>query len=373
MKKALFIANIDSFHKNFHTPYIKMLVEQGYNVELVSTGNGRFDNVSVKHNIVFGRTPLEMKNIIAYKQLRKLFKGYYDIIYFSTPVVGAIGRMALHGLNHGRVIYSAHGFSFYKGNNKISNFKYRTIEKFLARYTDCIFTMNKEDFDACSVYKFKCKEIYNVDGVGVDLQKYSKPLKEEKERIRKQYGYAESDFIMIYPAELTERKNQLILINIIKELRRYHENIKLLLPGSGIMESVYQNAITENRLNDHIQLLGYRNDIDTLLKMSDILLASSLNEGLPINVIEAMAVGLPIVASDVRGHQDLVSNGINGFLYPIDKTNLAVDYINELIDDNLLYKKMSANCVEMAEKYSIDNVVPQYYKIFGIAENVNDT
>ena len=198
MKSALFVANLDSFHKNFHIPYIKRLQERGYEVELVSTGTVDFSGIAVKHDIAFGRSPLELKNISAFKAFRNIIKNkYYDIIYFSTPVIGAVGRLSLIGTKHGRVIYSAHGFSFYRGNGRFSNIKYIFIEKMLCRLTDCIFTMNKEDFEACRRYHFPCKEIYNVDGVGVDLSVFHKASPEEKSELRKEYHYQEDDFLLI--------------------------------------------------------------------------------------------------------------------------------------------------------------------------------
>jgi len=367
MKRALFVANLDSFHKNFHLPYVKRLQERGYEVELVSTGNVDFSKVAVKHDIEFGRSPLKKQNIPAFKQFRSLLKkNYYDIIYFSTPVIGAVGRLALIGTKHGRVIYSAHGYSFYDGNGRLSNWKYIAIEKALCHLTDSTFTMNKEDYEACQRYHFPCKEIYNVDGVGVDLSVYAKVTPAEKAALRKHYQYNEKDFILIYPAEFTERKNQFLLLMAMQFLKKKHQNVKLLLLGRGVKEEELKQLAKEMKVDDCVHFLGYRSDVNQLLKMSDVLFASSINEGLPINMMEALATGLPVVATNTRGQNDLITDGYNGFLYELGCPEVASDKICRLIEDNALYEEISIHAVESSKKYDIRVVVPQYDKVFGI-------
>ena len=367
MKRALFVANLDSFHKNFHLPYVKRLQERGYEVELVSTGNVDFTGIATKYDIEFGRSPLKKQNIPAFRQFRDLLKKkFYDIVYFSTPVIGAVGRMALIGTRHGRVIYSAHGYSFYEGNSKLSNWKYIFIEKILCHLTDCTFTMNKEDYEACFRYNFPCKEIYNVDGVGVDLSVYSKVSPEEKSVLRKRYQYDENEFILIYPAEFTERKNQCLLLEAMAELKKKYVNVKLLLLGRGIMEDSYKMQAKALGVDDYVHFLGYRSDVNLLLKMSDVLFASSINEGLPINIMEALATGLPVVATNTRGQNDLITDGYNGFLYDLDCPKAASEKISRLIEDKNLYCKISDQAVESSKKYDIRVVVPQYDKVFGI-------
>lgn len=366
MKKALFVANLDSFHKNFHIPYIKRLQREGYQVDVVSSGTEDFSKIATKYNIKFGRTPLSVQNIYAFSELRKLLKNYYNIIYFSTPIIGAIGRIALIGIKRGRVIYSAHGYSFYEGNSKTSNLIFSTLEKLLAPLTDCIFTMNQEDYLACAKYGIKCNEIYNVDGVGIDLSEYAKATAQEKSELRKFYKYSDNDFLLIYPAEFTERKNQGLLLQAMSILRKNKKNIKLLLLGKGAKEKDYKRMAIELGIEDYVHFLGYRNDVNQFLKMSDVLFASSLNEGLPINIIEALATGLPLVASNTRGQNDLVQDGYNGYLYEVEDVKTACNRICSLIEDKTLYEKISNQAIESSKKYNINLVAPQYDKIFGI-------
>lgn len=372
MKRALFIAHVDSFHRNFNIPYIRRLQHCGYEVSIISSGNDDFkDIVNEKVCVSFARAPIKLQNIKALLSLHTIFYNtYYDLIYIATPIAGAICRIALFGVKRGRVVYSAHGYSFYKGNSKLLNYLYRFIEKILSRSTDCIFTMNKEDYNATIRNKFNCREVYNVNGVGIDTRKFEPCSIDEKEKLRLQFGYSLDLFILIYPAELSTRKNQIFLLCVLRKLIALGENkIKLLLLGSGNNEAAYKKYVKENMLEAYVEFLGYRNDVYKFLRVADVLFASSLNEGLPINMIEALSSGLPVVASRVRGHVDLIEDGYNGFLFGLQDEDQAIKSISMLKYDRDLYKSISHNALESSRKYDITKVINEYDKIWGFDFN----
>lgn len=365
MKRMLIIANNDGFHKNFHLPYIRLFSDMGYLVDLASNGEEKFDCCTNKFNISFARTPLQFQNIKAYFEIKEILKNnYYNIIYCNTPVPSAIARAA--GIktrkNGSKIIYSSHGFSFYDGENKAKKNIFLAIEKLLANITDCVITMNKEDYYNCIKYKFNTK-IINVNGVGIQINKFLPVTLEEKNELRKQQGYNTDDFIIIYPAEFTKRKNQTLLFNIMDKLKEKIPNIKLLLPGKGQLLGQYQQQVKKMRLEKQVEFLGYRNDIPDLLKISDLLVASSFTEGLPVNIIEAMSIGLPIVATKVRGHVDLVEQGENGFLFDLDDIVEAVNNIIKLQNDEILYNTMRVSAIEKSKKYDFEKVKDEYLKI----------
>lgn len=366
MKKALFVCNMDSFHRNFNQPYVRRLNEHGYEVDLACVGDEDFPNIRNKFDVQFARRPFKAQNISALKQLRKIVRDCnYDLIYASTPVPGALVRLALIGTKHGRVVYSAHGFNFYKGNGKISNLIFIILEKFLSLLTDCVFTMNQEDYTNGKKY-MSCKELYNVDGVGVDTSIFSRPTADEKSAMRKKFGYNDNQFLLIYPADFHDRKNQKLLIDAVAILSKTVKNIKLLLPGTPWKDAEYRAHAKKLGVEQHVDFLGYRRDIKDILKMTDVLFASSINEGLPINIIEGLATGLPIVATRVRGHVDLIEDGKNGFLFDLGDPQSASDCIEKLVGDKELYNRMSDAALISAKKYDLSVVVPQYDKVFGI-------
>ena len=133
MKKALFVANFNSFHRQFNIPYIDRLKKAGYDVSLVSGGPNEFEGIDHKFDISFDRTPYHLKNIKSFFKLRKVYSSYYDLIYIATSVVGGFARLALIGKKHGRVIYSAHGYNFYNVDGKVVGKMYLPIEKVLSR------------------------------------------------------------------------------------------------------------------------------------------------------------------------------------------------------------------------------------------------
>jgi len=366
MKKALFVCNMDSFHRNFNQPYVNRLNKRGYVVDLACSGDEEFSNIRNKFNVQFARRPLKLQNFNAYKQLCTIVrKEEYDLIYVSTPVPGALARLALLGVKHGRIVYSAHGFNFYKGNSILSNLVFILVERFLSRFTDCVFTMNQEDYINGKKY-IMSKEIYNVDGVGVDTTMFSKPTAEEKSILRRKYGYNDNQFLLIYPADFHDRKNQTLLIDVVAILSKKYTNIKLLLPGTPWKAVEYKEYTQKLGIEDYVDFLGYRRDIKDILKITDVLIASSINEGLPINIIEGLATGLPIVATRVRGHVDLIIEGKNGFLFDLNNPQKAADAIEKLFLDRCLYNSISETALESSKKYDIRIVAPQYDKIFKI-------
>ena len=369
--KALIVANIDNFHKNFNLPSIKLLKDNGYDIDIASRGNDAFSDSKVKYNIKFGRTPLKFSNIFAYMQLRKIIvKNQYDLVYCNTPVVGAITRLAIPNslIKKTRVVYSAHGFAFYNGINKIKYILYSLIEKMLSKKTDCIITMNQEDYNAALSLKFKCNEITNVNGVGIALNKFKAAYPANKKYFRDKYFFNDNDLILIYPAELTDRKNQILLLKIVERLVIKNSNVKLLLAGDGHKMEALKGKAAALNISKNVIFLGYRDDVAQLYQASDILVASSHTEGLPINIIEAMASGLPIIATNVRGHCDLVKNGANGFLFEVNDIDKAVEYIELLHNNREIYKTLSKQSVEMAKKFNIDNVIQEYKPIFKLSE-----
>lgn len=366
MRKALFISNIDQFHKQFHIPYIQRLQDNGYEVTIVSKGDAIFANSIKKVNIEFGRNPFDFCNFRNFLKLRKVYNDFYDLIYISTPVVGFWARISLIGKRRGRVVYSAHGYNFYISNGKIHNKIFALVEKYLCYLTDCTFTMNADDYNACKLLNFPCKEVYNVNGVGVDISKFGRADSILKDKLKQKNGFNIDTFIMLYPAELSVRKNQIILFDIVKRLITRNFKVILLLAGKGDLEDKYADVISKSKLEKSVYLLGYRSDIADLMHMSDIVVASSKNEGLPIGIIEALASGLPVVATNVRGHKDLITHGQNGFLFEEDCIDSAVNNISNLILDKHLYLEMSSAAYQSSLRYDVNSVINEYDKVFNL-------
>lgn len=116
-----------------------------------------------------------------------------------------------------KVIYTAHGFHFFKGAPLKNWLLFYPVEKYLSKYTDCLITINSEDYALAHEKKFRAGKIYQVHGVGVELDRFKAVDDEEKARLRAQYGYDNDTFIMIYPADLSVRKNQPMLFDALQK------------------------------------------------------------------------------------------------------------------------------------------------------------
>ncbi len=358
MAKILFVATVDTHIKSFHIPYIKMFKDMGNQVDVASYGNENIPFIDNKWNICFKRNPFQYENLKAYRDLIKTIEqNEYDVIHCHTPVGGVLTRLAVRKTRNDdvRIIYTAHGFHFYKGAPLKNWILYYPVEKWLSKYTDCLITINEEDYNIAK-NKFKSREVRLVNGVGIDLNKFTPQTVENKIRLRKEYGYSEDDFILFYAGELNANKHQDFLIDTVNSLKDKIPNIKLLLAGRGEKLDDYEKKVNAMNLRNHILFLGYRKDIDKLLQLSDVAVSSSKREGLPVNVMEAMATGLPLVVSNCRGNRDLVKNEVNGYVVDIDDIEKFADSIYKIYSDNTLYRKFSEASLNLIKKYSLENV-----------------
>jgi glycosyltransferase EpsD len=316
-KKVLFCATVDYHFKAFHLPYLKWFKEQGWEVHVAACGDLKLPYVDKKYNIPIRRSPFSKMNRGAYKELKTIIdQNQYKIIHCHTPMGGVLTRLAARRArkNGTKVLYTAHGFHFCKGAPLTNWILYYPIERVLSRFTDCLITINQEDFNLSKRHRFRADLIMHVHGVGVNIEKY-KPVEEtHKSIIRSNHGYHADDFLMFYAAEFNKNKNQKLLIESLALIKEEVPNAKLLLAGDGPFLQECKNHAHKLELDDMIDFLGYRKDIEDLLKLSDLAVASSLREGLPVNIMEAMACGLPVIANDNRGHRELIENNKNGWI-----------------------------------------------------------
>ena len=365
-KKVLFTAHVDSHILAFHIPYLKMFQEKGYEVHVVTNGTAEIPHCDVRRTVSFHRSPFKLDNLRAIGQLKKIVgREHYDIIHTHTPMGGVVTRLAaLDARKKGtRVIYTAHGFHFFKGAPVLNWLIYYPIEWLLARKTDDLITINKEDYQRAKA-QFKTN-VHYVPGVGIDPKKFDVKMTEaEKLELRKSLGLKDDDFIMLYPAELNKNKNQRMLIDVMEQLVQKHPDIHLLLPGKDSSKGFHKRYIEQKELAENIHLLGFREDIPKLLKISDLSVSTSRREGLPVNIMEAMTVGLPVVATNCRGAAELVKDGENGRVVEIDDVDGMVEAIERLKTDEKARTKAGEVSVEVSSKYRLETIVDRMGVIY---------
>lgn len=217
----------------------------------------------------------------------------------------------------------------------------------------------------------KSVEIFKIDGVGVNLSRFHPCTLQEKKSLRAELGYSENDFVITVVAELNKNKNQIMLVRAVPELAKIIPGLKILLIGKETLPIVREFVQKEN-LEKYVEFLGYRRDVEKLTMMSDVAFSASIREGQGLNLVEAMACGLPVVASNIRGHRDVINNGWNGILCDLSNQNSFHDAIILLYKNPSLREEMGRRNVCEAKKYSVDIAVRKMAGIYKevISENV---
>ncbi|MEK3725220.1 glycosyltransferase family 4 protein [Paenibacillus sp. FSL H8-0034] len=367
-KKVLFCATVDVHFKAFHLPFIRWFKEQGWEVHVAANGNTELPYVDRKISLPIQRSPLQWNNLKAYHELKTIMnRENYEIVHCHTPMGGMLARLAAReARKHGtKVIYTAHGFHFCQGAPLLNWLVYYPIEKILSHFTDCLITINEEDYALAVKRGFKAQRIEHVHGVGVNTERFQ-PLDDiHKQEIRLKFGYQPDDFLMFYAAEFNKNKNQQLLIEALAMIKDECPNARLLLAGEGVLQAKCSDLAKRLGVSDKVDFLGYRNDVDQILPMCDIAVASSIREGLPVNIMEAMASGLPIIACDNRGHRELVSNHKNGWILEQNDSQGLADKIKLLVRDQDLRLQLGRSGREMMEQtYAIHEVLNEKCSIY---------
>ena len=370
MKKVLFVATVVRLHINmFHKPFIKWFHDQGWQVDVAA--NNDYENKEeciIPYSdhfycLPFERSPIKKGNLDAYFQLKKLLKREkYDIIHCHTPMGSVITRLAAGETRKRgtKVIYTAHGFHFFKGAHIINWLVYYPIERILAHRTDLLITMNREDYKrSCS---FKAKRTALVNGVGLDLNKFAEATPEEKQEVRSAFRLKDDDIFAISVAQLIKRKNHMVLIQAVAKLQNPH--FHLFICGDGVQEAELKAKAKELGVEHQIHFLGFRKDVYKINSAADLFLFASLQEGLPVAIMEAMACGLPIVASKVRGNYDLIDQGKGGYLVKPLNVDGFVKAIHKITENKERLDRMKRYNLKKVQKYSIDAVVGQMAELY---------
>lgn len=371
MAKVLITVHLGRHFRIFGHYDYQVLLKMGHEVHIAANFIGDIDNFDhpdvVKHQIDFERSPFSLRNARAIKQLISLLNRHkFDIIHTQSPVGGVCTRLAglLCRQNKTRMLYTPHGLHFFSGSPLLNWLLYFPIEVILSIFTDRIITINEEDFGNAKKYFFS-KQNFLIHGVGVDLLKYQPQTFARKLELRSEYGYSHDDFILIYAGELSYRKHQDLLFKAISILKSKIPCLRLLLAGTGELRGVYEQQVERLGIVDHVFFLGYRSDVINLMNLSDVCVSSSRQEGLPVNILEAMATGLPLVVTDCRGNRDLIRDGVNGFVVGLEDENSFARSVETLYQDPEMREKFREMNLKIIQEYSLARVESEMKVIYG--------
>lgn len=360
-RKILLVANVAKEHiLKFHIPTIKSLKDDGWIVDVACSGNEKIPYCDNQYQMPYKRSPFNigvLKGIVVLKRIIK--KRNYDIIYCHTPVGGLVARLAaVEARKNGtKVVYFAHGYHFFKGAPKLNWLVYYPIEKILSKLTDSIILINDEDFELTKK-NFSCCKAYRIDGIGVDLSKF---IVKETDVVRKNYrklmNIPQDSLVLIYLAELLPNKNQIFLMNVLKKVLLSKPNVYLILAGFDHSNGEFKKYAEKIGVINNIRFLGWREDVGNLYATADICTASSIREGFGLNLVEAMACGVPVIASKNRGHVSIIRNNENGLLIEQGDLDGFVNGVKKLARDYDLRKKFIDVGKDEILKYSSEVAV----------------
>lgn len=301
-------------------------------------------------------------NLTAYQNLKKVVKeGNVEVIHCNTPVGGMIGRLVGKRLHVKKVIYTAHGFHFYKGASLINRTVLKWAEQIMAHWTDAIITMNKEDFEAAKKFKLKRGgKVFFVHGVGITLSEFANPNNREEKR--EELGLKECDIALISAGDLVARKNYGVAIEAVAKAsdRRLH----YFICGQGPELESLKKLAAERGVENQIHFLGYRTDIKDLLYASDIFLFTTLQEGMPRSMMEAMACGLPCVASKIRGNVDLLDDSKGGYLKDVVDIDGFSESIALIAANQSVRESMKEHNLKAIMQYDVEVVKKEIANIY---------
>ncbi|MBN7774057.1 glycosyltransferase [Clostridium aminobutyricum] len=395
MKKILYVASTYGHIASFHIPYIKKLQENGFLVDVAAANsNEEAKNLLMKElpesgfiDISFEKKMFSYKNAKAVKQIRKKISNRaYDIISVHTSLASFYVRLAVLLLISQKslrpiLINTVHGYLF---DNKTSFLKRSLLlfaEKITRSVTNHLLVMNCDDYEIAQKYHLYQDTLSMIPGMGIDTIRFSQEnfaLLDRNEE-RKKLNLNQSDIVMIYAAEFSKRKNQKMLISAIQQLP---PNVKLILAGQGDQlekckklscqvnlthstSSREKNSVVRSAKEERIIFLGHVGNLEYYYFISDICVSSSSSEGLPFNIMEAMSMGLPVVATDVKGHKDLIEESINGFLYEFDSMEGFRNTLMRLIElPSIALRQIGENNTDKASLYSLQEVLEKGLSIF---------
>lgn len=369
MKKALIVASIGNFFR-FEINDIRILQQLGYEVDCASNFND-YNNVLEDLNInkiqiPFKRSPLNKQNLDAYRKLKQIiYNEDYSIVHCHTPIGGVVARLAARKLrkqNKLKVLYTAHGFHFYKGAPLKNWILFYPIEKWLSRYTDVLITINQEDYKRAKEH-LKAQTIKYIPGVGVDIEKFSS-YSNNRELFRTNLGLKSEDFAILSVGEINNNKNQQVIVKALSKLN--NKNIHYFIVGKGNKKDVLLNLVNELKLKDNVHFLGYRKDIAQINYSCDLFAFPSKREGLGLASIEAMATGLPIITSNVHGINDYSIDGITGLKCNCCDVDEFSKSILKFYLDMEFRKKCSENCKSEAKRFDVkivNQIMKEIYKL----------
>ena len=357
----------------FLLPYARHFRAKSWRVDGVAAGieecepcQEAYDGV---FDMVWSRNPFDPRNLIrAAPRMRRIVEGGgYDLVHVHTPVAAFVTRYALRTLRRTQplqVIYTAHGFHFHRHGHPLKNRAFIMLEKLAGRWTDYLIVINREDEEDARKYGILPPDrIRYMPGIGLDLSYYHPKniSRGALEALRKELQLEEGQFLLTMVAEFEPRKRHRDALDALALLG--DDRVVLAFAGTGSLEASMKRRAEVLGLSHQVRFLGFRSDVPRLMAASLATILPSEREGLSRAVMESMALGTPVIASEAKGNSDLLADGV-GILVPIGDPQALARAIHRLLTDPAEAQRMGARAREHIRAYDLQHIIQLHESLY---------
>lgn len=363
MPAVLFTASTWSHIAHFHRPYLRAFHALGWQVHAACGGAPiPIPEADVCFDVPFEKKMTAPANFRAQARLRALMAEHrYDLVITHTSLAAFFTRRAAASLSpRPAVVNVAHGYLFDDSTPPVKKAVLVSAERLTASQTDLLLTMN--DYDTRFARRHGLgRRVEQIPGMGVDFSRFPLVSPSERQSLRREQGIGSDAFVLLYAAEFSKRKNQSTLLRAMPLLP---ERVVLVLPGQGALAEECRQLSRTLGVADRVLFPGYCAAMAPWYATADCAVSSSRSEGLPFNIMEAMHASLPVVASAVKGHTDLVTPGKTGLLFPYGDEAAFARAVEQLLSDPAEAAAMGRAGAEAAAPYALSQVLPQVMELY---------
>lgn len=374
--KLLVITTVATTQRAFLLPFVEHFRQLGWEVDGMAAGiancevcNKAFNKV---HDINWSRNPIDPSNLTkAIARVRQVVeRGGYHLVHVHTPIAAFVVRYALRNWPRPSkpvIIYTAHGFHFYKGGHPLKNAIFLTLEKLAGKWTDHLIVINHEDEKAALGHGLVRKErVHYMPGIGIDLNNYASMEIDPRifAAVRSELAMEPGQFLFLTIASFDPGKRHRDLLHATALLCR--NDFVLAFAGTGPLQASCLQLAHRLGIEKKVRFLGFRDDIPALLHMSLATILPSEREGLPRSVMESMAAGIPVIGANARGIRDLLAGG-SGIIVPVGSPEALAQAMGYLLDKPARARQLGEQGKSCIQQYDIHHILDLHDKLYSHA------
>jgi glycosyltransferase involved in cell wall biosynthesis len=351
--KALHVCAVAFGLETLLLPQLDYLRSLGLTVEAACSPDPAVESLRsrgyVIHEVPIGRKIAPGPNSKSVLELGRLMRARkYDLVHTHAPVASVLGRVAAKLAGVERIVYTAHGFYFHEHMPRQTYALYHGVEKSVAQITDRILVQSQEDYDTAVTTGLGSAEKIRYLGNGIDLMRFDPAASrdDDRTRLRRELGIPEAHSPLIgITGRITEEKGFGELVEALALLRSDFPEAHLLVIGGQLsterdrFQDSLVDFIADHGLESQVTFTGFRSDVQALLGLLDLFVLPSYREGLPRSVLEAMAMELPVVATNIRGCREAVAHEVTGLLVPTKNPRALAEAAGRILADQDLARQ----------------------------------